>query len=92
MQLLNSNYDLSLENVNKITPKKLKRTADWILLITMLLNFLATFIDMATPWLEQMPEVENKVWIIWTVSGLSLLFKFITKMIAEKQTDNVTIT
>jgi hypothetical protein len=76
MKLLNSNYSIEAGNYNKPTPKKLKLLADILLFIIMVIDF-------ATPWLHEMPEIKEKLWIIWIVSGVGVLFKFITKYISE---------
>jgi hypothetical protein len=78
MQLGNG-YSIKAENYHKPTPKWLKLTADILLLITM-------FADFAMPWLNQMPEMEKKTWIIWVVSGVIVLFKFVTKCISDSNT------
>lgn len=85
MKLLNSNYSISAENYHKPTPKRLKFVADLLLLITM-------FADFAMPWLENMPELKDtafmgKAWIIWTVSGVIVFFKFVTKYISDHSTE-----
>ena len=77
------NYSLATENYNKPTPKWLKLTADVLLLITM-------FADFAMPWLQSMPELKesalmSKSWLVWVISGVIVLFKFVTKYISDHQ-------
>jgi hypothetical protein len=77
MQLLNSNLDIAPANYNKKTPRWLKITADVLVFIVMVYNFFEAFI-------ATMPDFPHKTWVIYGISGAILLFKFITKLIAEK--------
>jgi len=71
-----ANYSIAPENYNKPTPRKLKKWIDIILFVTMIGDFLS-------PWLDKMPEIEGKVWILWIFSGFMLLLKFISKMVTD---------
>lgn len=78
MKILNSNYSLEAGNYNKRTPAKLKLTADILLFITLIADF-------TMPWLQQMPEVAEKAWIVWIASGVIGLFKIGSKFIADHE-------
>jgi len=71
-------YTLKTENYYKKTPVKLKFTADILLFITLIIDFIM-------PWLQQMPEVAEKAWIVWIISGLLGLFKIVSKFIADHE-------
>jgi hypothetical protein len=72
-------YDIHPDNYLKPTPKWLRITADVLVFIVMAYDFFNVF-------LNTMPDFPNKEWVLWLISGVILLFKFLTKLITEKKT------
>ncbi len=70
-------YTLKAENYHKKTPVTLKKIAD-ILLATILV------ID---PVIIGIPDFEYKEWLIWGWNAFVVIFKYVTKMIAEEVSD-----
>lgn len=81
MQLLQSKYSIKPENYHKRTPLTLKKIAD-ILLATILV---------VDPLMLSIPEFEGKQWVTWGWTAFVVLFKFVSKTIAE-EANNVSAT
>jgi len=69
-----ANYSVKASNYNKRTPVTLKKIAD-ILLATILV------ID---PLMISIPDFNGKEWFVWGWNAFAVLFKFITKMVADE--------
>ena len=72
-----ASYDIHPANYTKKRPETLKKIADLLLLVTLVV----TLID---PLINSIPDFEGKNWLIWGWTAFSVIFKFVSKMVTEK--------
>ncbi len=70
-----ANYSIHPDNYNKRTPATLKKIADILLASILVLD----------PVMIAIPDFQGKEWVVWSWNLFVVVFKFISKAVADDE-------